>query len=174
MLKNPAHSGRIPLLMDEFPKARFIHIYRNPFAVYLSSLRFFRRFVDNYAFQRMGDEELEQLVLYVYQRLMTRLFDDLARIPSGQLAHVCYEHLVADPVACVERTYHALGLELTGALSDATAKAARDQASFKTNAHVLDDSSRQAVRQHWGFALERLGYDPEASHDAAPSAALAL
>ena len=169
LLKNPAHSGRIPLLLEQFPEARFIHIQRNPFAVYLSTLRFFRRFVDTYAFQRISDAELEELVLHVYQRLMTRLFDDLARIPNGQLAHVCYEQLVADPAACVEGTYHALGLVLTQALRDATVKAARAQEAFKTNAHVLDAGSRQVVRERWGFALERLGYDPEAPHSSGPA-----
>jgi len=171
LLKNPAHSGRIPLLLEQFPKARFIHIHRNPFAVYRSTLRFFRRFVDTYAFQRISEAELTELVLHVYERLMTRLFDDLARIPNGQLAHVCYEQLVADPSTCVERTYHALGLDLTEALRDATVKAARAQGTFKTNTHVLDAGSRQVVRERWGFALERLGYDSEAPHSSGPFAA---
>jgi hypothetical protein len=169
LLKNPAHSGRIPLLLEQFPEARFIHIHRNPFAVYLSSLRFFRRFVDNYAFERIDDAELTQLVLHVYQRLMTRLFDDLARIPSGQLAHVCYEQLVADPVACVERTYHTLKLDLTQGLKDACMQAACAQRAFRTNTHLLDAGSRHVVRERWGFALERLGYDPEAPHSSGPA-----
>ena len=170
LIKNPAHTGRIPLLLELFPEARFIHIYRNPLAVFLSSSSFFRRFVDTYAFQRISDKELRELLLYVYQRLMTRLFDDLARIPNGQLAQVCYEELVADPVASIETTYRALGLDLTGTLREATLQAARAQSEFKTNTHVLDAGSRRAVRERWGFALERLGYDPEALHSAGPAA----
>lgn len=172
LIKNPAHTGRIPLLLELFPKARFIHIYRNPFAVFLSSSSFFRRFVDTYAFQRISDKELRELLLYVYQRLMTRLFDDLARIPNGQLAQVCYEQLVADPVTAIETSYRALDLDLTGTLREATLQAARAQSEFKTNTHVLDASSRRAVRERWGFALERLGYDPEAPHSAGPAASV--
>ncbi|HEY6728616.1 MAG TPA: sulfotransferase [Polyangiaceae bacterium] len=168
LIKNPAHTGRIPLLLEMFPEARFVHIYRNPFAVYLSSLQFFRRFVDTYAFQRISDAELGDLVLHVYEQLMTRGFDDLSRIPNGQLAHVCYEELVADPITCVERIYRTLELDPTERLREATAKAACSQETFKTNTHLLDAGSRHLVRTRWGFALERLGYDPEAPHSARP------
>ncbi|HEU5076190.1 MAG TPA: sulfotransferase [Polyangiaceae bacterium] len=169
LVKNPAHTGRVPLLLRQFPEARFIHIHRNPFAVYLSSLHFFRRFIDTYAFQRISDAELEELVLYVYQRLMTRLFDDLACIPKGQVAHVCYEELVADPASSVERSYGALGLDLPEALRAAAQKTACAQSTFKTNSHVLDAGSRELVRERWGFALERLGYDPAAPHSSGPA-----
>lgn len=168
LIKNPAHSGRIPLLLELFPEARFIHVYRNPFAVYLSSSSFFRRFVDTYALQRISDAELRELLLDVYQRLMTRLFIDLARVPNGQLAHVCYEQLVTDPMSSVERSYRMLGLGLTETLHSATAEAARAQGTFKTSTHLLDSSSRHRVRERWGFALERLAYDPEAPHTSAP------
>lgn len=172
LIKNPAHTGRIPLLLELFPQARFIHIYRNPLAVYLSSASFFRRFVDTYALQRISERELRELVLYVYQHLMLRFFEDVARIPRGQLAHVCYEELVADPASSVERTYHALGLEVPDALRDASIQATGAQKLFKTNTHLLDAGSRQRVREHWRFALERLGYDPEAPHWSGPAISL--
>jgi hypothetical protein len=101
---------------------------------------------------------------------MTRLFNDLPRIPKGQLTHVCYEQLVIDPVTTVERTYRALGVDLTQALRNASVKAARAQAAFKTNTHLLDAGSRQVVRERWGFALRRLGYDPEGPHWSGPAA----
>jgi hypothetical protein len=168
LIKNPAHSGRIPLLLEMFPEARFVHIYRNPFAVYLSSVQFFRRFVDTYAYQRISDADLRELVLHVYQRLMARLFDDLARIPNGQLTRVCYEDLLADPVASVDRAMRGLGLDPTETLRDASAQAASDQRAFKTNTHLLDAGTREVVRERWGFALERLGYDPEAPYATGP------
>jgi len=169
LVKNPAHTARIPFLLELFPEARFIHIYRNPLAVYLSSVSFFRRFADTYAFQRISDRELRDFVLYVYQRLMTRLFDDVPRIPQGQLAHVCYEELVADPASSVERSYQALGLAVPEALRDACRQAARAQKQFNTNTHLLDAGSRQTVRERWAFALQRFGYDPEAPHWSGPA-----
>src|SRR5262249_41631506 len=36
VLKSPAHTGRIRLILDVFPEARFVHIHRDPYAVFQS------------------------------------------------------------------------------------------------------------------------------------------
>ena len=58
---------------------------------------------------------------------------------------------------------------LTEALRNASIQAARAQGAFRTTTHVLDATSRQLVRERWGFALTRLGYDPEAPHCSGPA-----
>ena len=35
VLKSPAHTGRVRLLLEAFPEARFIHIHRNPYDVFV-------------------------------------------------------------------------------------------------------------------------------------------
>src|SRR5262249_56480059 len=37
VLKSPGHTGRIRLLLELFPDARFVHIHRNPYAVFQSA-----------------------------------------------------------------------------------------------------------------------------------------
>ena len=39
LLKSPPHTGRIALLLKMFPDARFVHIHRDPFAVFRSTRR---------------------------------------------------------------------------------------------------------------------------------------
>ena len=41
LLKSPAHTGKIRLLLDLFPKARFVHIHRHPYEVYQSVCHYF-------------------------------------------------------------------------------------------------------------------------------------
>jgi len=41
ILKNPVNTGRIKLLLQLYPNAKFIHIVRNPVAVYCSAKKFF-------------------------------------------------------------------------------------------------------------------------------------
>ncbi len=93
LLKNPAHSARIDLLLDMFPQARFIHIHRNPIEVYRSTKHLIETYIDMYGFQRVDSATIDEMVLYVYESLMTRLFDSLPRIPKTQLAEVGYDDL---------------------------------------------------------------------------------
>jgi hypothetical protein len=41
VLKSPPHTGRIRLLLELFPGARFVHIHRDPYVVFQSSRRTF-------------------------------------------------------------------------------------------------------------------------------------
>lgn len=76
LLKTPAHSGRIPMLLKMFPNTRFIHIYRNPFLVISSTLKFMDRFLHLLALQRHDWESVRQACLVRYQLLMERLLRD--------------------------------------------------------------------------------------------------
>jgi hypothetical protein len=51
MLKSPQHTGRIRLLLQEFPEARFVHIHRNPYAVFRSMERLYKTAIIPPAFQ---------------------------------------------------------------------------------------------------------------------------
>ena len=37
IIKSPVHTARIPILLDIFPKARFVYAHRNPYQVFQSS-----------------------------------------------------------------------------------------------------------------------------------------
>ena len=41
LLKSPPHMARIPLLLEMFPDARFVHIHRNPYDVFRSTRHYF-------------------------------------------------------------------------------------------------------------------------------------
>src|SRR5712675_159543 len=51
LLKNPAHSARIPLLLRLFPGAKFVHIHRDPVAVFHSTRRLYHHMLALLALQ---------------------------------------------------------------------------------------------------------------------------
>jgi hypothetical protein len=169
VLKNPAHSARIPLLLEMFPEARFVHIQRNPFAVYLSTLHLYRTFIDNYAFHELGSAELQEAVLSIYEQLMRRLFEDLPRIPEGQLAQVCYEDLLEDGISALEGVYTQLGLDDFARVRDHFSAHISAQKEFRTNGHRLDEDTRAKVWKRWEFAFARLGYDRRSALSSRPA-----
>ena len=63
LLKNPANTARIDTMFKLFPNALFIHIYRNPYNVYLSTKKMRTRVLDKLALQTAKDEDIETQVI---------------------------------------------------------------------------------------------------------------
>ena len=74
LIKNPANTARITTLLELFPEANFIHIYRNPYKVYLSTMKMRKRVLDKLALQNAKQEEIEKQVIENYKRLMKSYF----------------------------------------------------------------------------------------------------
>lgn len=162
LLKNPANSARIPALLAMFPEARFIHVQRNPYAVFLSMKRAVTVFQQTYGFHAMSEADVQTAVLYIYETLMRRMFEDLGRIPRGQLTHVTYESLIGNETSEIARVYDELGLPGSSGLPGRLATHLAAQSDFRPNQHRLDPSVRELVRARWEFAFSKLGYDPGA------------
>ncbi|MEO1654252.1 MAG: sulfotransferase, partial [Bacteroidota bacterium] len=58
IFKNPVNTARIPALLELFPQARFIYIFRNPIIVYLSTKKFFVELFPTLQFQQVSEEEI--------------------------------------------------------------------------------------------------------------------
>jgi len=52
LLKSPSHTGRIKLLLELFPNAKFIHVHRNPFEIYPSTLKLHEKLLIQWCLQR--------------------------------------------------------------------------------------------------------------------------
>ncbi len=112
LLKNPAHSLRIPLLYELFPRAKFIYLHRHPYKVVASSLNLWKVMAsDNQLKGKPYFPELDEVTngLIKFYDVIGR---DLAGLPSGTYCEVGYEALEADPVAEIKGIYKAIGLEL--------------------------------------------------------------
>jgi len=160
LLKNPVNTARIRWLLELFPNARFIHLCRNPYAVYKSTQLLHRTAINWVGLQRISDEEIAANILLFYRQLVQRYFDHKDLIPNGQLVEMRYEDLVQRPVAELERAYRELSLPgWEAARPRFEAYAARQQA-YIANRHSLSPEDSARVLREWGFAFERWDYDP--------------
>lgn len=161
LVKNPVYTGRIGMLRDLYPEAQFIHIHRNPFEVFQSSRRFWRTLLDELAWQDPGvvsDEEIDELILDVYPRLMGRLVDDRERIPDGDFVEVRFEELVRHPTEVLERIHHALEL---GGFTDAEplfAAYLKSVRSYEKHSYRFPSATVERISERWGPFLERWDY----------------
>lgn len=160
LLKNPAHSGRIPTLLKMFPNAKFIHVYRNPFVVVASTLKLMDRFLHLFSLQRHDWESVQEACLVRYQLLMERLLRDKELIPPGQLLEVSHEEMTSQPMDVLEKVYFHLNLPGFDVAQPRMQAYVDSLSNYETNRYQFDDETIARWTPYLKVALDRWGYEP--------------
>jgi len=160
LLKDPANTARIPMLLDIFPDAKFIHIYRNPFKVYLSTIKMRNKVLDKLALQDGDSKIIEKQVIQNYKRLMKEYFKQRELIPEKNLIEIQYEELVKHPLKLVHDIYDTLELPHLDEALPGMKDYLEAKKNYKTNVYKIDDRIIQKVKKHWGFTIDLWGYSP--------------
>ena len=158
--KNPPNTARISTLLELFPDARFIHIYRSPYLVYLSTRKMRMRVLEKLGLQEGSPEAIEQQVLANYNRLMNSFFEQKEQIQPGRLVEVRYEDLVADPLKHLQQIYETLNIAGFEMARPQMMRYLEQQSGYKTNVYSIDERIVQQVQKHWKFTLDRWRYPP--------------
>lgn len=103
LLKSPVNMGRIGAILKLFPDARFIHVYRNPYAVFASARHLHQRALQLFQVQSTDDTSIEANVLRQYRKLMSAFLADRKLIPEGNLVELKFEDLRAAPLRELHR-----------------------------------------------------------------------
>ena len=69
VLKSPPHTGRIQVLAELFPEAKFIHLVRDPFVLFPSTRRLWYALESVQGFQLPRYEHLDEYVLSAFERM---------------------------------------------------------------------------------------------------------
>jgi hypothetical protein len=168
VLKSPQHTFRLRYVLEAFPRARFIHLARDPYVVFTSTVHFWRQMYIAYGLQVPTFEGMDEFVLETFEHMQKRLDEDRPFIDPDRWHELRYEELVMDPVGAVESIYRRLGLgELTPAFRDAvSAYAAR---SYETNRFAtVPDAVRQQINVRWRPYFDRYSY-PLKEKEAVPA-----
>jgi hypothetical protein len=159
VIKNCADSARIKPLLELFPNAKFIHIYRNPYNIFRSTQHLYRVVMERAQLQEIDLSEHENWVLRFYSQLMQKLLADKALIPAGSLVEVKYEDLDKEPLAQLRKIYETLSLPGFTEAEPAFRAYLDSIAGYQKLAHkTLDDSAITKINQNWQFAFDALGY----------------
>lgn len=69
VLKSPVHTGRIPLLLEIFPEAKFVYTHRHPLEVFQSSMNMAYKYYGYCYLNRPSQNEIKDFVLTQYEIL---------------------------------------------------------------------------------------------------------
>lgn len=159
LLKNPANTSRIPAILDLFPDAKFIHICRNPYVVYSSTMNWLDKELVMTALQDVDEASIRENALINYEKLMQRYLEDKDRIPAGNLVEVKFEDFEADPLGEIEHIYRQLGMTLEPQARERMERYRTSLRGYRKNAYKLDGKTRQELARRWGFAIRRWNYE---------------
>lgn len=172
--RNAAHTGRVRQLLEMFPKAKFIHLHRNPYRVFAAQAPKWKSLCGLWALQMPNIAQLVEDSIRLYPVLMKRFFAERQLIPAGQLVEVRYEELLANPVSTLRRVYSELDLPGFEGLEERLTVPGKASA-FQLAGHdiTLTPDQEELVRREWGFAFEDLGYSLDPTQTTEPPAAFA-
>jgi hypothetical protein len=159
VIKNCADSARIKTLLNLFPDAKFIHIYRNPYHVFRSTLFLYRTVVPRAQLHGINPDEIEAWVVRFYTQLMQKFLADKAVIPAGNFVEVKYEDLEEAPLAQLRKVYETLSLPGFAEAEPAMHAYLDSIAGYQKNPQKMDDNVITKVNEHWQFAFDEWGYE---------------
>jgi hypothetical protein len=158
VMKSPGHTARIRLILRLFPDARFVHIHRDPYRVFRSSLHLYQSWFSQFAFlQRPSLDGIEERILSLYADLYEAFFAQEHLLPSDRTHTIRYDDLTADPLGELRRLYDGIGL--TDFPRDALETYLSSVEDYQRNTYPPMDAALKAqIAQRWARNFAVWGY----------------
>ncbi|HIE96976.1 MAG: sulfotransferase [Fuerstiella sp.] len=158
VLKSPPHTYRIPILLEMFPDAKFIHIHRDPYVVYKSSIHLRKTLFTENGLGKPCLDDMEENMMQLYSSLFEAYENTKHLIPAGHLHEVRFEDLEADPLGQMCQVYEKLGLPGWQSVEPKIQAEVPALAAYKKNTYNIDEPLKRKIYARWHAAFERYGY----------------
>lgn len=156
--KNPVNTGRIPMLLEMFPDAKFIYIHRNPVDVILSTRHFFDKMIPGLTLHKVDYDKLNSDIYTIYDRLMHRYLETKDLIPEDNLIEMRYDDLTSKTMEEIKNVYDKFrlkGFDTSGPVIEAYAESEKD---FIKNKYAIKRPLLEEILQKVDFAMKRYDY----------------
>ncbi len=150
VLKSPPHTARIKVLKDMFPGALFIHIVRDPYVVFPSTVNLWKTLYRSQGFQKPNFVGLEEYVMATFSRMYRRLEEGKKLLGPQQFYELRYEDLIKNPAGELRNVYHHLQL---GGWDDFQPRLESFLATLKgyeTNKYQITPEQRAVIKEALG------------------------
>jgi omega-hydroxy-beta-dihydromenaquinone-9 sulfotransferase len=158
VLKSPPHTARLRVLLEMFPRAKFVHIVRDPYVIFPSTVNLWKRLYRDQGLQVPTGEGLDEHVFATLTRMYEALERDRSLVGPGQFCEVRYEELIANPVEQMRRVYEELQLGDFESVRPGIEAYFADQKDYKTNRYQMTPELRAEITRRWGKYIEKYGY----------------
>lgn len=158
VLKSPSHTFRIPVLLKLFPDAKFVYIYRDPYAVYNSGMHLRKTLFRENGLGKPNFKGMEEEVLQVYADCIDIYEGTKQLIPAGRLHEMKFEELEANPLDEMKKVYDALGLGGWDKVEPVIQKELPKLHEYRKNEFQMDEGTMRTVYSRWKKSFDIYGY----------------
>lgn len=160
VVKSPTHTARVRTLLEMFPEAKFVHIVRNPYEVFISTMNLWRSLNEVQCMQTAGEQAwIEEYVLRSHETMYAAYEQDRELLAADQLFELRYEDLIDQPLDRLRDLYAQLDLGEFASLEGPVTQHLAEVKNYRRNEYELTDGQREAVRQRWAGYFDRYDYD---------------
>jgi hypothetical protein len=158
ILKSPPHTCRIRTLLELFPDARFVHIVRDPYVVFPSTVNLWKSLYRTHGLQRPTFAGLEEYVTTTFCRLYAKLEETRGLVRPERFFELRYEDLVRDPMGQMEALYAQLELGEFERVRPRLEEYLAKLTGYETNRYTLTPQQQTTITERWGEVIRRYGY----------------
>jgi hypothetical protein len=161
VVKSPGHTARVRTLLEMFPDARFVHIARDPYAMYASTIKLWQALNFEEGLQVVRDEDaVRASVIDSLRRMYDAYLEDRELLADNRLVELRYEELVQDPKAELRAIYNRLELGDFARVESALDEHLTAVQDYRTNRHRrVDDVTRDELQRAWRRYFDEFGYE---------------
>ncbi len=159
VLKSPPHTGRIKLLLELFPQARFVHIHRDPFAVFQSTRALYDKAAAASHLQLPDSAQIDEGILRRYVAMYDAFFEEQPLIRADRFCEIAFAELESDPLGQLRRIYEHLGLPGFAAAAPKMQAELAARRNYRKNEHApLPEALREKIVTRWQRSFAVWGY----------------
>ncbi len=159
LLKSPPNTSRIKVLLEMFPQAKFIHIHRNPYHVFRSTLKLYQNTVSKFNMQCGDRDDLITGILDRYIKMYDVFFEDRKLLAANQFIDIGFEDLQKDFDAGIGKIYSQLELNGFDTYGPLLNKYLEQNKNYKKNKYEeLDPKLKKRIAKAWQLSFEEWSY----------------
>jgi hypothetical protein len=156
--KSPSNMARIEKILEVFPDARFIFIYRDPYKSVESFYRFFHEVLPAVQVQQAHEELSRKRVARIYTDMINRYFVEKQKIPENNLIEIRYEDFKNDIPGNLALIYKKFEIGDFEVSRPEIEKYLESQKEFKQTRYDIEPETIQWVNEYAGDIVEKLNY----------------
>jgi len=160
LLKNPHNTGRIKILLELYPNAKFIFIHRNPYDVFLSNVHLYNSTIKTQFLQEFNQEEIEKRVIYCYETTLKQYIADRELIPSDNHIEISYQELAEEPTKTIQKIYKKIQLGDFKKVENKIIDYLNSLGNYKTNQFKKPEQHLiEKINERWEFSFKEWNYN---------------